>query len=874
MKFCIIMLVFFSVSELNAQTDLTGKTDSLRRVITGLQDSAELAQSYKSLAEIFYSRENLDSALSSYIRAERFTRQDDEATRSGLFNRIGTLYYFKGVYDSAIRTLKFADSVYSKTDQNIPQANNLNTLAVVYKNQGKFDQAEMIYTKALNLVRIDPDSVIEARILGNLGAIYHKRGNYNKSLSLFLEAADIHAGIADFRNLGINYHNIGQVYGQIGDTLKTFEYFRKALKVSREVDDERAESLALIALSNAQGIFGSPDSALVYAKKALAVNNQIDDPRGKVRVLRLMANAYLKLRRYDSALFAARRSYDLIVENEYDEELSDIHQTLMECYENLGDKTTATRHAHLANEIDLDQNNIMSLDNSSRFLYEYYAETGDYQKALHYHIQYSQSMQEQFNESSAREIGKLESAHELDQQKKENQLLTRENEIQQKDIEFANQRFSLSILIGFLTIAFSVIVIFLQRSRIKTKKRLRDHEKNLEQMKSDLFLNIAHELRTPLTLIQGPLEDFISSKDLSENEINCFNGIRKNARKLVNMAEEILQVSKLDSEKIEIVNTNFSLSQLIANVLDSFSLNAKQQGIRLNFRSKLNMEVTINSDKQKIERVFEVLVSNALKFNKSGGSVIIDLDYDEVNNEVIVDISDTGVGIPTKDMDRIFDRYYQSSNEDQSRLGGVGIGLSLARNLINALGCTISVSSTLGEGSCFCVTIPTNLPQDTVLANDLQMEPWEKSVDQPIIRSYKPILSDKTILVVEDQPDMMDYVSEILGEKYKVVKAFNGVQALNILNGKKDEIDVIISDIVMPAMDGFELLESVQNTPTLKTIPVILLTTLSEDQYLRKALKIGVGGYLPKPFNRNELLRICDRVQMPGENKPIADTTS
>ncbi|MEM9685336.1 MAG: ATP-binding protein, partial [Bacteroidota bacterium] len=387
------------------------------------------------------------------------------------------------------------------------------------------------------------------------------------------------------------------------------------------------------------------------------------------------------------------------------------------------------------------------------------------------------------------------------------------------------------------------------RQRTREIQRQKDKLEELNTTQSRWFNNIAHELRTPLTLIHGPIQQLLKKDSPAfEEDTQTIQLAGKNTRSLLRLVNEILDVSRLDSNRLELNRTPARLSPLVRDAAAQFEAFAQQKGVTLTSHILHDPELYV--DKERIRNILVNLISNALKFTHVGGNVTIALQY-EAGKDVTITVADTGDGIPEKDLPHIFERYFQVSDPSRINLGGAGIGLSLALELARLHGGDLSVESHLGEGSTFTLSLPQSLVCST-----------SKSVTMPVVvtlpdspntsasssedRQDKPL-----ILLVEDHPDMRQYIRGGLEKNYRMAEAGNGLEALDYL--KRATPELIISDIMMPRMDGITLAKTLKEDEYLKHLPFITLTARSGEADKIAAFRIGIDDYLTKPFNPEEL---------------------
>jgi len=371
--------------------------------------------------------------------------------------------------------------------------------------------------------------------------------------------------------------------------------------------------------------------------------------------------------------------------------------------------------------------------------------------------------------------------------------------------------------------------------------------RSLDEVKSRFFANITHELRTPLTLIIGPAESMLKSESLPFKTRDYLQTIRRNGVRLLNLVEELLDLSRMEANKLALNEKPVWLKQFLSRTLSAFAPYSEHRGVSMKLIFNCNEDVTLLMDVQKWEKIINNLLNNAIKFTPRGGAITLTADIS--GDELCISVEDTGIGIDAEDLPYIFDRYYQARTTSQAQQGGAGIGLSLCHEYIRLFGGEISVESEAGEGSRFTLRCPAkrvhekagpDLPGETVF-----MENASETADPEMPRT-----DQHTLLLVEDDRDMANYIQGILSPEYNLLVADNGIKALEIL--EKKPVDLILSDVMMPEMDGFQLLKTVRER--YQDIPFIMLTARADAPDRLTALTLGVDDYLTKPFLEDELL--------------------
>lgn len=397
----------------------------------------------------------------------------------------------------------------------------------------------------------------------------------------------------------------------------------------------------------------------------------------------------------------------------------------------------------------------------------------------------------------------------------------------------------------------------------------------VSQLKLSFFTNISHEFRTPLTLILGPLERLLSNAHLKDEIRNTLELMNRNAQRLLHLINEIMEFRKIEKGKIELRVSHGNIAAFCRRIFEAFEPLSEIKKISFCFESNTKTD-NLWYDNQKIENILYNLLSNAFKYTPNGGQIRMEvstISYEESrlektgdfgqqeNNVVSIKIIDSGEGISEENLPLIFKRFYRIESENAFKIGGSGIGLALTEELIKTHHGEIFVSSQPGEGSVFEIQFPclkgayamdelkvtedesSILNQVEILKNELLIH--EESNDE-----HKELVLDKdknTILVVEDNADLRKFISLKLSDHYNIVEASNGEKGLEL--AKSFNPDLMVSDVMMPKMDGFELCASIKNNFSTSHIPIILLTAKSSVENQIEGLQIGADDYLPKPFN-------------------------
>lgn len=443
------------------------------------------------------------------------------------------------------------------------------------------------------------------------------------------------------------------------------------------------------------------------------------------------------------------------------------------------------------------------------------------------------------------------------------------DEIKSLDLEIYPPLFlsKLFLFIYFL-LALGIIIFALRfysarlhlRNEVKLARLEKEHSEEIAITKQQFFTNISHELRTPISLILPPIQQALGKSDLDEKTKSLLKLAEKNSNRLMRLVNQILDFRKLEQDSLELKVVSFDLVSFCKELCELFVDKAARNEVQFRFHSELG-SCLIWADKDKLETVLYNLLSNAFKFTSKSGTVEFLLkshlaDEKFKKGGVEIQIHDTGIGIDAEDQARVFDRFYQTSKAKKMESGS-GIGLSMVKEYTNLHYGEVKVESQSGEGSCFTVTLPlgnVHFPIEVEQKSNTLNLLVSKQEDNNSPEQYQYDLDSgkPIILIVEDYPDMVDYLSIHLKEDYHLVIAHNGQEALEKIKSFLPE--VIISDIMMPVMDGLTLCKKIKENPKTSHIGMILLTAKSLTSQKIEGIRTGADAYLTKPFDL-ELLK-------------------
>jgi len=386
------------------------------------------------------------------------------------------------------------------------------------------------------------------------------------------------------------------------------------------------------------------------------------------------------------------------------------------------------------------------------------------------------------------------------------------------------------------------------RFEVQQQRREAERAHSLEQLKTKFFTNVSHEFRTPLTLVISPLERII--KQLSDGELKGqLNLVQRNAKRLLNLVNQLLDFRKMEVQEVKLHPSIGDIIGFARDISHSFMDVAEKKKIQFSFSSNVD-SLEIYFDKDKIEKILFNLLSNAFKYTHDDGTVSINLVYNQpVNDEAIgtlaIEVKDTGIGVPAEQHEKIFERFFQTDVPESMVNQGTGIGLAITKEFVRLHEGIITIKSEPEKGSCFTVLLPAKKmyePSTRVTTTSVSAE----NAEELLLEDGKSRDKKKTIILVEDNEDLRFYLKDNLKGQYHVEEAINGKEGWEKI--KQMNPDLVVSDIMMPLMDGVELARKIKNETLTAHIPVILLTAMGSEEKQLEGLKAGVNDYITKPF--------------------------
>lgn len=411
------------------------------------------------------------------------------------------------------------------------------------------------------------------------------------------------------------------------------------------------------------------------------------------------------------------------------------------------------------------------------------------------------------------------------------------------------------LLYSALSVGIAYYLFKANNDRIRLKNNLRiaqiekEKENELTEAKLNFFTNISHEFRSPLTLISSPVKELLDIENLPQKAYNNLRYIDRNTSRLLNLTNQLLDFRKAETGKLELDVAEGNFVRFSKEVFLYFDGAAKSKGIEYTF-SATKDEIQFPFDRNKMEIVLCNLLSNAIKYTHNGGAISMMVDFD--TDHCIVTVHDTGIGMNTEELDKIFDRFFQIKSSNTARVIGSGIGLAFSKEIVELHHGSISVNSKLNVGTSFIVKLTldpgryeSRINEEFITTDNILGYQTEEVF--PVAERSGTASREHSILIIDDNPDIRNYLYDILSTDYEVIQAVDGVEGYE--KASIEIPDMIISDVMMPGKDGITLCKELKSQITTSHIPIILLTARTAAVYEIEGLQTGADDYITKPFN-------------------------
>lgn len=729
-------------------------------------------------------------------------------------------------------------------------------LGKILREKGNFFESIEIHKQGLDKALQIKDTIQIVQALNSIATNYRRMG-------ILDEAADYHYQALSFcdayedkesdlarKNRVVSLNGIGNILMTMQNYERADSVLRQALAGERSIGSDLGQAINYANLGSIFEAREQMDTALYYYRQSMKFNQRAHSDLGIALCYGHFGRLYEKSGDLDKALLEYRHAYDI------SSSLDDVWHWLESClsiarvYISMGKLDIAANYLHDAEKAANEINSLEYIAEVYRLEYLMSLKTNNVNKALHYYI-----LSRQYSDSVTNEKNLLQM---------QNTRINYEREL--KNIEIGKMQKDLQIeraqrrthAVGFLiffiiTCLIIALLVYINRLRSQKNRIIRQTEK----MRSTFFTNITHEFRTPLTVIQATAQELVRDNEPDSITYQNAKAILRHESRLLNLINQILEVAKMDFTAVKSAQWRHGdIVEFISVLCEGMNSFAAEKRIDIVYSPK-EKHVEMDFIPDYVQKIISNLLSNAIKFSGNDSSVYIVSRTKDSKFQIIV--SDTGIGMSSKQKENIFIPFYQVSENFAN--SGSGIGLSVVKIAVEKMNGNIEVHSALGKGSVFIVTLPMSRNESDVEIFDIEgyfkNDSFEKSdkegncIQQTNSGDTVPEDDIPRVLIVEDTQEVARYMMRQLNPKYHYIFATNGREGLD--KAIQMVPDIIISDVMMPCMNGFELCKEIRKSELLNHIPVIMVTAKATHEDRIHGLECGADDYIEKPFHADEL---------------------
>ena len=838
MKFRILSFLFFlCLHNLFSQST---KLDSLKSSFENdkIADSLRFEAGLDAFMLLF--RQNLDTARAYGNGILKFAVEKENKNWEATSLRfLGNTYAVQGNYNEALKFFYSSHEILEALDDKKGLTTTYNNIGSIYYELGNFTKALEYELKGLKLAEENEDKVNLARLSNNLGNVFIRQKNNEKALEYYTYSLNIKKDLDDKYSLTHTYNNLGLAHQNLKNYDLSLSNFLKSAEIAKEINDARSEARAYSNIGEMYNVQGKFSEALEYLNKSMEMHHEIGDREGMISTyLYRGGGTYFHQGKYLLARDDCKKSFDLAT----------------------------------------DMGVLIAKKEACDCLAKVYEKLGNYSESLKYFKMSSTAKDSLFNNSKTQEITRKEMEYQFERQQLADSIAFNKEKAEQElrySEDLSKQRNKVNLVI-FGTIGLLLIGGVYWRSRQKSAKLRQERNvisrlKQIDQLKDQFLANTSHELRTPLNGIIGiseSLKDGAAGK-LSTKAIENLDMITNSGKRLSNLVNDILDFSKLKNQDLKLALQPvdlYSVAKLVLKVSDTLV-----DGKPIRLINSIPKDIAlVEADENRVQQILYNLIGNAIKFTEEGK---VEIQAAKLNGKVAIAIIDTGIGIPEDKFEDIFKSFEQLDGSSIRDYGGTGLGLSVTKQLVELHGGAIEVHSKVGEGSTFTFTLPIsdktreNLNQKDTVGIEEKVQKTVTENSQFVSPLENKDSSDIKILIVDDEPINRRVLENHLNlAGYQVFEASNGREAIEMVH--KNDFDLILLDIMMPRMSGYEVCEVIRKTNSPSELPIVMLTAKNRVSDLVTGFNLGANDYLTKPFSKNELLsRIKMHLNLNGIHK-------
>ena len=764
-------------------------------------------------------------------------------------------YYVGGDKDKSIKAARSALQIAEKLQEDVWIARCLNVLFAVLNIHGERGDLQELAERAVAHAQKSGNKLTLMEAYSNLSQYYGVNSIWDKTIEACDKALAIALEIKDTLGIINNYNLIAICHLELNNYVLTEKYHQDAVALSKKINRPYELGRAYAGLAELYYHQSKWEAAVKHADLGAAAFKELVYPIGESQALVISASALRQIGNLDASASRCQKILSLLEEAGNELIRGEVEGIL-------GYISLERNELDKAEKYFISSEKAASEGKDFKLLKEVYhglellnVARNDFQKSKQYKLKYELAADSFLTTRILSNISNYQVKYET--AKKEQQIA----------IEKEKRNRLLFISLVVLIILSAAFIYFRIRQKLKEQKTKLEAQlehaeaerlREVDKIKSNFFANISHEFRTPLSLIISPLEQMIQGTFKGDKE-KYYKIMHRNGKRLLELVNQLLDLSKLESGKVKLEARHGDISKLIHILAFSYESLSDKKNIQL----KLGAESAVMMcyfDRDKVEKILSNLISNAIKFSHDDSSIELNYKFADQQNEIIViEIRDQGIGIPEDQIPHLFERFSKTTSSEVQP--GSGIGLALTKELVELHGGTIQVQSNEGSGTTFVITLQVSkqfFQPEEIKEGQQVYESQELSAPiskQPGSKPSEINLSiesgKKVLLIAEDNADLRDYIKDQVKDQFTVIEAENGRQGIE--QAEKNIPDLILTDVMMPEMDGHEFCKHIKSHASTSHIPVIMLTAKADQEDKLAGLKYGADDYLTKPFDAREL---------------------
>ncbi|MCQ8879593.1 ATP-binding protein [Pseudoalteromonas shioyasakiensis] len=813
-------------------------------VVLSMFPKVNVAQSQTSLLEQFEQADNWSkkqSLATELLNAKNLTAKQKVSIYAAMAERA----FAENDYSEAISFYKLLEQSCSLASQPEQYFRAIKMQGVVYYYQGLLQQAVVEYSRALNVATQLKNRLKQANLLSNIGLAYFDMYNMELALEHYQKAKSIYETDGSAQDKADILHNIAGVYIKLSRYDSALEIYRQVLDVFQQLDDKDGIAQAYGNMGVAYVESDRDQLALHYYQLALRYYQSINDAFQLSTRHKNLANLNLKLNKLDVAYTHAISAKEFAIKADNKSLLNTALHVLAKIQLVKGDIDEASKSLGESVELAKKYNNGILTKDGLGIAALLQASIGEYDKAVALHQQFLEHQRSMTSEEVVKALNVFQSQFEANRLNQEIQKLKQERNLQTLQIA---KRSQLTILLAIVVVLILICGIAIYRRAVEKKAKVqlaeqveqRTQELQLvaqelraaNEVKSQFLANISHEIRTPLTAILGQTDDLINGLYEPQQLQDELFVIKKHSDHLKDLINDVLDLSKIEANRLELNLTKFDLIQLLNDVYTMSHAQASHKGLFLVFDNQLEDSYWVKLDLMRVKQILINLLTNAIKFTQQGR---VTLSVINTDTGVQFTITDTGIGMTAEQLKMVFECFQQGDNTISRRFGGSGLGLSLSQQLAMMMGGYISVLSEQGKGSEFTF----NLPCKQYAIEEIELNKQHKSEFTRL---------KGKVLLAEDHPDNRRLITRYLTSLgLDVIAVPNGEEAVE--KCLSEFPDIVLLDIQMPIMDGLSALALLQQCGF--NNPIYALTANAMSHEIDNYIALGFTGYLAKPVDKS-----------------------